>query len=218
MLIRLKYSKKDEMAFVSHLDLLRIFIRALRRANIELEYSKGFHPHPKISFSPALSLGIESICEFVDIETKENYDLSDIKLKINNALPNGIEILEIKMYEQFDKIANISNYSQYEITFDKIYDNFSDVINNILNTKSIIINKKSKKGKSVEVDVRDRIYEIKLDNNKILVLLLNSNNGALKPYEFIDILNNFSNEEYIVLNVKKVNIYNFNGKEMNIVI
>lgn len=217
MLIRCKYAKCGEMAFVSHLDLLRIFIRSLRRASVDLEYSQGFHPHPKISFSPALSLGVESICEYVDFETKEDFDLEGLKDRINFAFPNGVKILSINSGIKLPKISDISNYSEYEISFENASEKMQIAIENILKSESIIISKKSKKGKFVETDIRDRIYSAKLVEDKIRVILLNSNNGAMKPMEFVELINRFSEEDNIVSNILKTNLYYFDGKEMSLV-
>ena len=217
MLIRCRYSKYGEMAFVSHLDLLRIFIRSLRRASIEVEYSKGFHPHPKISFSPALSLGVESVCEFVDIETQDEYELDIFKDKINYALPKGVEILKVESSDKICKISNISNYSEYELSLEKIETDVAFVLEKILKSEEIFIQKKNKKGKLMEIDVRSKIYDAKFLDNKIRVILLNSNDGAMKPAEFINILNLFSDEAFVINNILKVNIYNFDGREMVLV-
>lgn len=217
MLIRCKYSKCEEMAFISHLDLLRVFIRSLRRAGVDLEYSQGFHPHPKISFSPALSLGVESLCEYVDFETKVDFNLKELKDRINSALPNGVEILTIASGIKTPKISDISNYSEYEISFENATKDIQTVIDEILKSESIVISKKNKKGKFIETDVRSRIDRAIAFGDKVRVVLLNSNNGAMKPMEFVDIMNKFSEENYIVSNIIKTNLYYFDGKEISLV-
>jgi radical SAM-linked protein len=64
------YTKKREARYIAHLDLARVFDRAIRRAQIEVAYSEGFNPHPKISFGPPLPVGVEGQREFVDIDLK----------------------------------------------------------------------------------------------------------------------------------------------------
>lgn len=215
MVIRLKYSKLGEMAFVSHLDFLKIFIRSLRRANVNMKYSQGFHPHPKISFSPALSLGVESICEFVDIETEYDYVESDIIERVNNALPLGIKILDAKIIDKIGGVSNISNFSEYEIKIEGDYDinSINSVIGNILSKDEIIIKKKNKKGKYVDLNVRERIYSIKIIDGTINAILLNSVNGALKPVELIDLINSYTTNDIAIRTIRKVNVYQIDEKE-----
>ena len=65
--VRLRFSKTGQAKYISHLDVNRVFSRALSRARINLWYTEGFNPHPYMSFSLPLSLGVESLCENVDI-------------------------------------------------------------------------------------------------------------------------------------------------------
>ncbi len=110
---RIIYTKIDIARFLSQLEMSRAIIRALRRANISLDYSKGFHPMPKISFSQALPVGIESVHEVMDIQVKGELDPSDAKRRINKELPRGIRILS--MYEVPFKSKIIPRESHYVI-------------------------------------------------------------------------------------------------------
>jgi len=67
---RVRYTKTGPARFISHLDVVRLFDRAARRAKISLVYSQGFHPRPKLSFGPPLSLGVGSIAEYLDLEVE----------------------------------------------------------------------------------------------------------------------------------------------------
>ena len=95
---RFTFSKLGRAGFLSHLELSAALVRALRRSSIALAYSIGYHPHPKISFATATSVGMESRQEYMDITAQEYLsDLDLLKNEINSALPLGIEILEIRM-------------------------------------------------------------------------------------------------------------------------
>ncbi|MBR3737453.1 MAG: TIGR03936 family radical SAM-associated protein, partial [Eubacterium sp.] len=77
--IRLRFSKTDTAKYISHLDINRAFQRAFSRAKINLWYTEGFNPHPYMSFSLPLSLGVESLCENVDIRIiDDSADYSEI--------------------------------------------------------------------------------------------------------------------------------------------
>ncbi len=97
---RVVYAKKDLMKFVSHLDLLRLFQRASRRAHIPLKLTKGFHPHPKMQFQRALKLGTESEKEEFVLYLEHELEAEKIKILLQNNLPQGILIKEVyKAYE-----------------------------------------------------------------------------------------------------------------------
>lgn len=108
---RIIYTKIDIARFLSHLEMTRAIIRALRRANIDMVYSKGFHPMPRISFSQALPVGIESVHEIMDIQVKGELDPSEAKGHINRELPRGVKILS--MYEIPLKSKIIPKESHY---------------------------------------------------------------------------------------------------------
>ena len=90
------FSKKSLMRYISHLDLMRLFMRAMRRAKFPLKLSEGFSPHPKLSFKRALKLGIESESEEACIILKFPVELDDFKEKLQKQLPEGIEIKDVQ--------------------------------------------------------------------------------------------------------------------------
>jgi radical SAM family uncharacterized protein/radical SAM-linked protein len=92
--IRMKFTKTGELRLVSHLELVLLFTRASKRADLPLSYSEGFHPMPRIIFAKALSVGVESLSEIVDMELEGRITALDVKEKLNQALPDGIRILE----------------------------------------------------------------------------------------------------------------------------
>ena len=94
--IRLTFTKLERAKFLGHLELVRVFVRALRRAGLNIVYSGGFHPMPKVSFASALPVGTESMQETVDIEITESTDLGPLKDSINRQLPSGITITAAK--------------------------------------------------------------------------------------------------------------------------
>ena len=95
-IIRAKYKKEDDMIFISHLDLQRLLQRAFRRAEINLSYSQGFNPHPKMSYGNALALGVESQGEYVDIEIEDDITVEEFLRRINEELPKGVEFIKAK--------------------------------------------------------------------------------------------------------------------------
>ncbi|MFH1198893.1 MAG: TIGR03936 family radical SAM-associated protein [Candidatus Omnitrophota bacterium] len=86
------FSKKGLMKYISHLDLMRLFVRAFRRAGLPLKMTEGFSPHPKFSIKRALKLGLESDNEEASIVLRESMNMEAFKSKLALQLPEGINI------------------------------------------------------------------------------------------------------------------------------
>ncbi|MBU4346533.1 MAG: TIGR03936 family radical SAM-associated protein [Candidatus Omnitrophica bacterium] len=89
------FAKKGTMRFISHLDLMRLFMRALRRADFPLKITQGFNPHPKLSIKRALKLGVESDNEEAAIVLKEQISPEEFKQRLQRQLPEGIFIKQV---------------------------------------------------------------------------------------------------------------------------
>jgi radical SAM-linked protein len=190
---RLTFSKLGRAGFLSHLEISAALVRALRRSSIEIAYSMGYHPHPKISFATATSVGMESKQEFLDIAAQEylsDFDL--LKGEINSALPLGIEILEIKMLSSGDKtIAEILQGFEFELHLPADIDSsrliaIEDNIRNFLAASTFSI-QKSSKGKTVTKDIRPFIMNMILDaaNKKITFTVKYTPTGSARPADII---------------------------------
>ncbi|MCK9432768.1 MAG: TIGR03936 family radical SAM-associated protein [Candidatus Omnitrophica bacterium] len=90
------FSKTGLMRYISHLDLMRLFMRAMRRAELPLKMSEGFSPHPKLSFKRALKLGVESEGEEASIVLKFPVAPEDFKSRLQKQLPEGIELKNVQ--------------------------------------------------------------------------------------------------------------------------
>ena len=94
------FAKKGAMKYISHLDLMRLFMRAFRRADLPLKISQGFNPHPKLSIKRALKLGLESENEEGVVALNEFIGPEDFRLKVCKQLPEGIQIKDVTADEQ----------------------------------------------------------------------------------------------------------------------
>ena len=174
-LIRDKYKNEDEMIFISHLDLQRLLQRAFRRAKINLSYSEGFNPHPKMSYGNALALGVESQGEYVDIEIEDDIEVDEFLERINNQLPEGIKF--IKGQEIDPKTPSLSSvivYGEYIFNIDLDTPLSKEFVKsrvlNFVKSEEIIVTKTNKKGRKVEVDIRPLIKNfdlVSLDDKKV---------------------------------------------------
>ncbi len=96
---RLHFRKRGRAAFLAHLDTMRLLIRVFRRAGVEMIYSKGFHPKPQLSFSPALGLGVASLGEICDVKLAYDGDVAALEVELAKAAPEGFEIFELHRLE-----------------------------------------------------------------------------------------------------------------------
>lgn len=159
----LKFEKKGALRFISHLDLLRIFRRAFKRADIELEYSKGFNPHPKMSFAQPLSLGYTSIGEYLEFYTVMPYNEDFIRGLLNSSLPYGVKVLDCRPLEDTGKsAAALVRSASYEISMPEGYElPEEEQISRYLGQTEIIISRPVKKGKETQkTDIKPMIHQL----------------------------------------------------------
>lgn len=170
--VRLRFSKTGRLKYISHLDINRAMSRALKRAQIPLWYTEGFNPHPYMSFSLPLSLGVESLCESVDLRIIGDITNDEIKNRLNNVLPQDIKIVDV--YDDFRDNSEIV-YSDYVYKFEfKDNEAAFEKIKNVLSSHEIIALKKGKQGRKrvmKETNIKSFIdkYSISIRNDVIVL-------------------------------------------------
>lgn len=170
--VRLRFSKTGRLKYISHLDINRAMSRALKRAQIPLWYTEGFNPHPYMSFSLPLSLGVESLCESVDLRIIGDITNDEIKNRLNNVLPQDIKIVDV--YDDFRDNSEIV-YSDYVFKFEfKDNEAAFEKIKNVLSSDEIIALKKGKQGRKrvmKETNIKSFIdkYSISIRNDVIVL-------------------------------------------------
>ena len=92
--LRIKFTKFGPIKFIGHLDVMRYFQKAIRRAGLDIKYTNGFNPHQIMSFAAPLSVGVESMGEYMDIEMNSIISTDDVKLRLNQCMAEGIEIVD----------------------------------------------------------------------------------------------------------------------------
>ncbi len=105
--LRLKYAKRGRLRFTSHRDFARAFERALRRAHIPMAYSSGFTPHPRVSYANAAPTGAGSEAEYLEIALAEAVDPESVRASLDNALPDGLDLVEVVVAKSPDFAARL---------------------------------------------------------------------------------------------------------------
>lgn len=219
--IRVVYSKSKEAIYLSHLDTVRIFEQALSRAQILVEYSKGFNPRPELVFAHPLSLGIESTGEIVDILLAEEVAISYFIREMNKVLPSGITILSAE-YVPIDEKSIMSRVyaATYLISFvnneekfvsktkrqiQDIKNYYKDKMNEYLAKPEILVLKKSK-NRMERIDIKPFIivYDFNLDDD-LEVTISTGSKSNLKPEYIMTGFNEFIDEN-IPYSIKRTKI------------
>lgn len=174
-----QFTKNGYLKYTSHLDMLRLFKRIIKRSDIKLKYSQGYNPHPKMGFAQPLSLGYESMCEYLEMETAVEMDCEDIKERLESRLPEGIRIPKVtKLPDEGKSLAATCYEAEYFIAI-PVDETFkgreTELVEGYLSQKQILVPKKQKKSKEFkEVDIKDKIRSMNVifvDNNYIMTLI-----------------------------------------------
>lgn len=115
-----KYAKEGEASFLSHREAMRALERALRRSGLPLAFTAGFNPRPRMSFSPALPLGVSAKAEYLEVSVEEEAKILEAKERMNRALPRGLQVYELQQLEPtMPKLSRWVRYGLYRIDTDE---------------------------------------------------------------------------------------------------
>lgn len=196
----IKFSKEGAICYTSHLDMLRLFKRALKKAGIKLSYSQGFNPHPKMGFAQPLSLGYSSIAEYLELETEEDYDGKQLKQALDLQMPEGVKLFSCeKTAGQQKSLAARAESAEYIIGIPmgkEPEESGQALCEAFLAQKEILVPKKQKKSKQMkEVDIRDKIRSMNFvlagENLLVTALLDCGSHSNLSPELVIQALARF---------------------------
>lgn len=189
MKVRIKFSKYGPVKFIGHLDVMRYFQKAIRRAEIDIAYSEGFSPHQIMSFAAPLSVGHTSEGEYFDIEVNTFTSEKDLKERLQAVMVEGIDIIKVQLLPEGEGNAMASvEAASYLVTFREGTDlpvNWQDKLKVFYMQPSIPVVKKTKKGEK-EINLKDSIYELEIREHGIYMLLDASSGGNIKPAFVLD--------------------------------
>ncbi|AKV66425.1 TIGR03960 family B12-binding radical SAM protein [Microcystis panniformis] len=207
--IRVWFGKIGEMALVSHLDLVRLFDRVVRRAAIPISFTGGFHPGPRISIANALSLGATSSGEIVDFELTKVMDLERFKQQLSAQLPADLPVYQVEEIPLNAPAATrLLEKAEYLLTFNsegidcQQWQNWLEAIKQATVMER---EKTTKSGKKVTINLREQLYELELktvDNQAVLCYVGSCRNDGtlLQPDHIVEMLERVSGQELSLLN------------------
>ncbi|MDE6034315.1 MAG: TIGR03936 family radical SAM-associated protein [Ruminococcus sp.] len=206
--LRAVFEKKDRAKYISHLDLNRCMLRTFRRSGLPIWYTEGFHSHPYFSFALALSLGYESSCEILDFNLNEEIPFDEIRDRLNAVMPYGMKIISVG--EQVQKITAIAKAEyNFSIKSEDITGLVTD-IENLLNGKEILVEKKTKKGIQT-VDIKPYIEVVTCevsgaDTYNMTVRLPAGTQKNYNPSLIFTALKDFTEIPFEVTDIKRTGI------------
>lgn len=196
---RLCYAKYGDAKYVSHLDLIRLFTRAFKRAGIQLTYSEGFNPHPKMAIGLPLSVGVTSECEYMDAETEHALTGADIET-LNRVLPQGVHINgAAERVPGMKKLADI-RWAAYTVTVTGAPLD-EQQIDAFMSRADAVVEKKTKR-KTVETDILPDIANLALvcgeEDGAVLSMILSAGPSAnVKPELVISAMERYVPSFYV---------------------
>ncbi len=207
--IRARFAKYNECAYISHLDLQRVMSRALRQSGLPVWYSNGFNPHIYMTFALPLSLTHETACDAVDFKS-EQLPKKEWVEAINHCLPNGIKVFSVYIAET--KPADIG-YACYELHTRSSNECFIKAIEEYNNTEKVEVVKKTKRSEKT-VDLKEYVSKITYNHeNQNVSIQLPAGELTIGPSLLVEYLEKFDGIEQGDIAVIRTAIYNKQGKE-----
>ena len=186
MKVRIKFTKEGPMKFVGHLDTMRYFQKAIRRAELPIAFSGGYSPHMIMSFAAPLGVGVTSTGEYFDMELTVTLPTDEICQRLNAQMVEGVHVLSARQVEdgKASKAMSLVAAADYLVEFRQgkaPADGWPTKIAAFLKQPEILVTKETKKGEK-QVDIRPFIYKMGLqENDRIFLSLASASANYTKP-------------------------------------
>ncbi len=209
--VRLWFKKYGKAKFISHLDLNRTMIRAVRMAGIPIWYTEGFNKHPYITFPAPLSIFVSGENEPMDFKITDSIKFTEIRNRMNKVLPQGIEV--IKVSEPVMKVSMI-HWAQYKIEL--LFENCSsmetyEILQSCKNAANLNIEKKTKKGSKI-IDVKQYFMNADIcynqTNTVIDIILPCGSTDNINPSLILDAVQDYSDRKFQYTNITRLMLLN----------
>ena len=194
MKVRIKFAKTGNAVYVGHLDVMRYFQKAVRRAKLAPAFTKGFSPHMIMSFAAPLGVGMQSLGEYFDIELNGRFSSEEIVKRRDGQMAAGFRVLDAVEVESGKSKNAMSLVAacdyEVELSWNGEVDtlNLQALLQAFLGQEEILITKEGKAG-AYEVNIRPFIYEAEVRKPQELFLrLASASANYTRPDQFLDAL------------------------------
>lgn len=207
------------MKFIGHLDIMRYFQKAVKRARLDAAYSEGFSPHMIMSFAAPLGVGITSEGEYFDLELKTPVSSKKAVERLNQVMVEGMEVLSVREVPEGKKgkAMSLVAAADYLVSFREGMEpgeNWQEKIRTFMEQLEILILKKTKKNEK-EVDIKPYIYEMEIRGESIFLKLAAGSVKNTKPELVMEAFFVFCGQEFqpLSLLIHRVEVYGDLGEE-----
>lgn len=199
MKVRIKFSKEGAVKFVGHLDTMRYFQKAIRRAKIPVAFSGGYSPHMIMSFAAPLGVGVTSRGEYFDLELREEMPVELIQSKLNEVMAEGFQVLSVIRTAEKKSSNSMAMVAaaDYLVSFregKELAAGWKDKIEEFYAQKEIVVLRKTKRSEK-ETDIKPWIYQLQVRENQIFLQLSTGSVHNLKPDLVIEAFASYLGEE-----------------------
>jgi radical SAM family uncharacterized protein/radical SAM-linked protein len=205
--LRIRFSKTGILRYLSHREVMTAFLRSMNRAGVPLAYSEGFHPHPKVSFGPALPVGVEGLNEYFDVELRDPLHSCDLPLSMNHVLPAGLKVLEaVPLIAQVVSLDDFVSRYEYEVIIDNPA--VDDAIRSFLSAQNRFVSRKKKM-----VDVRQMVEKAEINDVYLKLILVDMEGGRVRLFELLQELFQRQENEVQRLSIRRLGLFGKCGEE-----
>ena len=191
--LRITFAKGEPIKYISHLDLMRTWERALRRAQVPLAYSEGFNPRPKISIASALPVGFTGRGEVMDVVLSRHTSPYNFAKRLKPHLPPGLEIVSVEeVYLSLPSLQSQMRYAEYRVVVEgeEALAEMEKQVEQVLSAQSLP-RQRARKGKVTEYDLRPLIDDLWIEGRQgaayVLGMRLQSDSQATgRPDEVLE--------------------------------
>ena len=183
---RIRFEKIGLLRWTSHRDLARLWERIVRRADLKLSMSEGFHPKPRISFPSALALGVNGLDEVVELELAERMTVGELFQRLRDDNQPGLRIKSVKMLpDRFGKAQLLQSEYRISIPENADLDSAHQAISKLKSIETVSVERKKK---TISVNVAEQIPAIQIVGRELHLTLAASESASLRPNDVLDLI------------------------------
>ncbi|OPX87926.1 MAG: hypothetical protein A4E53_02301 [Pelotomaculum sp. PtaB.Bin104] len=219
---RIQYSKEGPARYISHLDLLRAFERAGRRAGLPLAFTQGFNPHPIIAFAAPLGVGTAGDAEYADLGLSEELAVGEVLQALAGALPEGVRLLEVRLVLEKSPalmagVERATYRARAKLKNPVDQQKLDNMIAAFMSRTEIWVDRKNKAGRKKKFDIRPGIFALSgRTADDIIIIEAELKAGSSGNIRFEEVLNALLTESHLLLEghfiLNRTGVYTLEGQ------
>jgi len=217
--MRVQYSKERSLRFLSHLDVVRLVERAFRRAGLPIQYSEGFHPHPRIAFGPPLALGLTSRAEYMDVQFSKPL-IGDLGFHLQQNLPQGLRIVATRaIFRKTEALSAAIDVVDYRADLSRAghISGLQETLRQLLDSPQLTI-RRSTPTETKTIDVSDRLIDLGLETSAgglfLSMRLRTGSQGHIRPQEVLELALGLPQEVLLTIPMERTAQYIQSDQEL----